>query len=438
MAEKPRVVITGVGVISPIGCTKEAVWESLWSGRSGVRVLQRIPAGVLPAHYGGEILEFQGRAEDFFPATKEQSKAIRKQLKVMCRESQIGVAAAQRAMADAGLRPGQFDPERIGVSFGSDYMLSMPEDFIQPVQACLNAGGRFEFARWALEGMPKLEPLWLLKYLPNMPASHFAIFNDLRGPNNSITQREASANLAVGEAFEILRRGDADVMVAGSTGTRLHPMKAIHAFQQEQLADERFSPEEASRPFDRDRAGMVLGEGAAAVVLETLQHAEARGAKIYGEVLAASAHAVAESRLIARRERAMELVLRSLLRRGGLEPEQIGHLHAHGLSTQSADREEAQAIRAVFGQRRKPLPVVAAKSYFGNLGAGSGLVELVASLLALEHGELFATLNYRTPDPECPIHVVGQAGEGPGACFININVTPQGQAAGLLICKYQG
>ncbi len=433
-----RVVITGIGLISPIGCSKEAFWESLCTSRSGVKLLQRLPAGVLPASYGGEVLDFQGKAEEFVPVDKEQTKAIRKQLKLMCRESQMGVAAAQRAMADAGLRPGQFDPQRSGVSFGSDYMLTMPEDFIEPIQACLNAEGQFEFDRWALEGMPKLEPLWLLKYLPNMPASHLAIFNDLRGPNNSITQREASANLAVGEAFEILRRGDADVMVAGSTGTRLHPMKAIHALQQEQLADARFAPQEASRPFDRDRAGMVLGEGAGAVVLETLRHAQARGAKIYGEVLAAAAHTVADRRLLARRDRAIELVVRSLLDRAGLRPDEIGHLHAHGLSTRSGDREEAQAIQAVFGQRANPLPVVAAKSYFGNLGAGSGLVELIASLLALEHNKLFATLNYKTPDPECPVHAVREPGQPAGRCFININVTPQGQAAGLLIRQYEG
>lgn len=438
MHPKQRVVITGIGVISPIGCTKETFWDSLIRGQSGVRPLHRIPAGVLPASYGGEVLDFQGKAEEFLPVDKEQTKAIRKQLKVMCRESQMGAAAAQRALADAGLRPGQFDPERTGVSFGSDYMLTMPEDFIEPIQACVNADGQFEFGRWALDGMTKLEPLWLLKYLPNMPASHFAIFNDLRGPNNSITQREASANLAVGEAFEILRREDADVMVAGSTGTRLHPMKAIHAFQQEQLADDRFPPEQASRPFDRDRAGMVLGEGAGAIVLETLPRAQARGARIYGEVLAAAAHTAADRRLVARRDRAIELVLRSLLQRAGLTPDQIGHLHAHGLGARTSDREEAQAIQAVFGNRAKPLPVAAAKSYFGNLGAGSGLVELAASLLALEHGQLFAVLNYQTPDPECPIHVVREAGEPAGQCFIHVNVTPQGQAAGLLIRKYEG
>lgn len=437
MDSQPRVVITGIGVICPIGSTKEAFWESLWAGRSGVKPLTTIPAGVLPMHYGGEVVAFEGKVEDLAPLDKEQTKVIRKQLKVMCRECQMGVAAAQRAMADAGLTSDHYDPERTGISFGSDYMLTMPEEFIESVQACVNAQGQFEFGRWALEGMPKLAPLWLLKYLPNMPASHLAIFNDLRGPNNSITQREASANLALGEAFEILRRGDAEGMVVGGTGTRLHPMKAIHVFQQEELADGRLGPAEASRPFDRDRVGMVLGEGAGAVVLETLEHAQARGAGIYGEVVASASHAVADRRLLARRERALGHVLRSLLQRAGLQPEQIGHLHAHGLSTRSCDREEAQAIATVFGSRAKPLPVVAAKSYFGNLGAGSGMVELAASLLALQHEQLFATLNYQTPDPECPVHVVRDPGVPAGKNFIHLNVTPQGQASGVLIRKYE-
>jgi 3-oxoacyl-[acyl-carrier-protein] synthase II len=182
---------------------------------------------------------------------------------------------------------------------------------------------------------------------------------------------------------------------------------------------------------------MVLGEGAGAVVLERLEHARARGARIYAEVLAAASHAVAEPRLLARRDRAIQLVLESLLHRAGLSPDQIGHVHAHGLSTRSCDREEAQAIHAVFGQRSSPVPVVAAKSYFGNLGAGSGLVELIGSLLALVHGQLFATLNYKTPDPDCPVHVVHEAGHPAGRCCIAVSVTPQGQASGLLIRTYE-
>ena len=199
-----------------------------------------------------------------------------------------------------------------------------------------------------------MSPLWLLKYLPNMPASHLAIYNDLRGPNNSLTLREAAANVAVGEAFQIILRGSADAMLVGATGTRLHSMKIVHALQQEELACGNGDPAAVSRPFDRDRTGMVLGEGAGAVMLEELGQAQARGATIYGEVLAA-----ASSSVVARKPRRPPRPghhQRAAGRAAGrpAAPEQVGHLHAHGLSTRSCDVEEARAIHEVFGGRRKP------------------------------------------------------------------------------------
>ena len=196
-----------------------------------------------------------------------------------------------------------------------------------------------------------MSPLWLLKYLPNMPASHLAIYNDLRGPNNSLTLREAAANVALGEAFQIILRGSADAMLAGATGTRLHCMKIVHSLQQEELACGDGDPARVSRPFDRDRTGMVLGEGAGAVMLEELGQAQARGATIYGEVLAAASSSVVARKLIARRQQAITNVLRAVLAAGQATPEQVGHLHAHGLSTRSCDVEEARAIHGVFGGR---------------------------------------------------------------------------------------
>jgi 3-oxoacyl-[acyl-carrier-protein] synthase II len=428
-----RVVITGVGVVSPLGNTKEALWEALWRGQSGVRPLSAVSSQDLPVAFAAEATQFHGQIDDFGPLEKGQTKAIRKALKVMCRESQMGVASAQLALADAGLSPGDVDPERTGISFGTDYMLSVPEEFTEGIRQCLDERGRFEFSRWGTDGLPKMSPLWLLKYLPNMPASHLAIFNDFRGPNNSLTLREAAANAAVAEARQIILRGSADVMLAGATGTRIHPMKMVHAAQQEELAARNGDPTRASRPFDRDRTGMVLGEGAGTIVLETLSAAQARGAEIYAEVVAGAAGSAVGRNFLARRGRAMVNVLRAVLHDAGAGPDDIGHLHAHGLSTRSADIEEAQAIHEVFGQRAKPLPVVAAKSHFGNLGAGSGIVELVASLLALRHDRLFPLLNYENPDPECPVAGVAGARDGAGDSFVNLNVTPQGQAAAVMI-----
>ncbi len=431
-----RVVITGIGVVCPLGSTKEALWEGLSQGQSGVRSLSLGPAEGLPVRFGAEARQFTGEIDDFGPLDKEQKKAIRKGLKVMCRECQMGVAAAQWALSDAGLKLGSADPDRTGISFGADYMLSVPEEFSEGIVQCLDKHGQFQFARWGAEGMAKMSPLWLLKYLPNMPASHLAIYNDFRGPNNSLTMREAAANAAMGEAYQIIFRGSAERMLVGATGTRLHPMKTIHAVQQEEVFLGDGDPGAASRPFDRDRRGMVLGEGAGAVVLEELASAQARGATIYGEVLGAATSSAAGLRLVAQRGRAMQNVLQAVLRDAGVNADDVGHLHAHGLSTRTCDVEEAAAIREVFAARRTPLPVAAAKSYFGNLGAGSGMVELIASLLAMRHDRLFPILNYTTPDPECPVAAVRNGDARPGASFINLSVTPQGQAAAVMVRRF--
>jgi 3-oxoacyl-[acyl-carrier-protein] synthase II len=323
------------------------------------------------------------------------------------------------------------------VDFGSDYMVTVPEEFAEGILQCLGEDGQFEFSRWGREGLPKMSPLWLLKYLPNMPASHIAIYNDLRGPNNSLTLREAGANLAVVEAFQTICQGRADIMLAGATGTRLHPMKMVHAVGQEEVALDG-DPARVSRPFDRRRSGMVLGEGAGAVVLEELASANARGAAIFAEVLGGGSSSVAGRNRVARRGQAMKNALLAALEQTGVSPDQIGYLHAHGLSTRTGDVEEAWAINRAFSDRDRPLPVTAAKSYFGNLGSGSGMVELVASAMALDRGQLFPILNYEEPDPDCPIAAVTNGGTPPGGSFVKLNVTPQGQASALVVRAFEG
>ncbi|MEN6407718.1 MAG: beta-ketoacyl-[acyl-carrier-protein] synthase family protein [Thermoguttaceae bacterium] len=430
MSSTPRrIVITGLGIISPLGSTKQSLWDGLTQGRSGVQRL----AEPLPVRIGSPCRQFTGEIDNFGELDKETKKTIRKGLKVMCRECQMGVAAAQWALNDAALKSSSIAPERIGISFGADYMLSLPEEFTEGIVRCVDDQGQFQFSRWGGEGMTKMSPLWLLKYLPNMPASHLAIYNDFRGPNNSLTLREAAANLALGEAFQIILRDDADAMLVGATGTRLHTMKTIHAVQQEEVCTDHDDPASASRPFDLHRNGMVLGEGAAAIVLEEMSSAQARGAAIYGEVLASASSAVAGPRLVADRRRAMQNVLESVLRSSSLKPDEIGHLHAHGLSTRTCDVDESQAIGDVFGRRATPLPVVSSKGHLGNLGAGSGLLELIGSLLALQHRRLFPTLNYTTPDPACPVSVVRDGEVSPGGNFVNLSVTPQGQASAVLV-----
>jgi 3-oxoacyl-[acyl-carrier-protein] synthase II len=427
-----RVVITGMGVVCPLGLTLDGLWEGLAAGRSAVGPLELFPADGLPLRHAAEARDFTGEIDNFGPLDGERKKAIRKGLKVMCRESQMAVAAAQRALHDCGITPEQHRPERFGCVFGSDYMLTLPEDFTAGVAACRAEDGSFAFDRWAAYGLPLLNPLWLLKYLPNMPASHIAIYNDLRGPSNSVTLREASGHLAIGEATMTIQRGAADAMLAGATGTRVHPMKTVHALQSEQVALGDGDPTRWSRPFDRDRKGMVLGEGAAVLVLEELEHAQSRGARIYAEVVGHAARHASDAAGIGIRRRAVGLAMRRALDMAGAAASEIGHVHALGLSTVTGDREEAAAMGDALGTVAGSVPLVAAKSHFGNLGAGSGVVECIASVLALRQGTLFPLLNHESADPECPIRPA-RGGDPAGESFISSAVTPQGQAGSVVI-----
>jgi 3-oxoacyl-[acyl-carrier-protein] synthase II len=432
-----RVVITGMGVVTPLGLSLEALWAGLEAGTSAVGPLDAFDSAGLPLRYAAQARCFTGEIADFGPLDGERKKAIRKGLKVMCRESQMAVAAAQRALGDAGDLAAHHAPERIGCVFGSDYMLTLPEDFTGSVAACRGADGGFDYELWGGEGLPRLNPLWLLKYLPNMPASHIAIFNDLRGPSNSLTLREASGHLAVGEATVTIQRGAADVMIAGATGTRVHPMKTVHALQSEQVAFGDGDPTAWSRPFDRDRRGMVLGEGAAVLVLEELGHAERRGARIHGEVIGHAARAATDRGGVGRRRRALSAVLRRAVEMAAIDPAGIGHVHAHGASTAAGDPEEAAAIGELLGADATRIPTVAAKSHFGNLGAGSGLVETVGSIMAVQHGHLFPLLNHETPDESCPVRAA-RAGDPAGTTFVSVATTPQGQAGGIVVRGWPG
>lgn len=426
-----RVVVTGYGCITPFGNTVEAYWEGLSTAQNAVDKLKSLPGDALPSSYGAEALAFTGAISEFGPLEKTQQRTIRKNLKVMCREIQMGVAAAQLALHHAGLSIGSYDPERTGVVYGSDYMMTLPEEYAAGVKKCEESLEKHSFENWASLGMPEVNPLWLLKYLPNMPASHIAIFNDMRGPNNSLTLREASSNAAIGESFMTISRGHADVIVAGATGTRVHEMRSVHTVLQETIA----TGESAglSRPFDKNRNGMILGEGSGALILESREHAQARGAEPLAEILGQGMSTVITADGQSNRRAALVNAIRAALAEAQLSPADVGHIHAHGLATVDSDREEAAAIGDVFGDTQSQPPVVAAKSNYGNLGAAGGVVELIGSLIAMRQKQLFPVLNYETPDPACPVRLVSEMIDAPQGPVLNLSVTPQGQAAVMIV-----
>ena len=420
-----------MGITSPAGLTLSKLWESLSEGKSGVRAC--LPEEGLPIPYAAFVDGFTGSIDDFGDLEPLLKKAIRKGLKLMSREIQMCIAATQRALTDAGISHGQLAPERVGTSIGSDYILTTPNEFFDAFQACFDDNKQLDFKVWGDKGLAKMTPLWQLKYLSNMPSCHIAIYNDFRGICSSITLREASIGATVGEAVHHITSGKVDVMVVGTTGSRLHPVKMVQSIRVEQVAQDDQAPETACRPFDRERFGMVLGEGAGTLVLESEDHAKKRGARIYGEVVCGTYPAYVGPGLVFRRREALTRAMALLLERTGVSPEQIGHINAHGLSTSLCDRDEANAIRDVFGNRR--IPITAAKSYFGNLGAGGGAVEMIAGVLALQENKLFPILNNTMGDPECPITPVREFGAAAGDSFIKLSVSPQAQASAVLIRK---
>jgi 3-oxoacyl-[acyl-carrier-protein] synthase II len=421
-----RVAITGLGVVSPLGNSPLQLWQRLVDGESGIGAYSERAVAAFSA--AGIARDFSGAIDDFGPLDSARKRAIRKGLKLMCREIQMGVAAAQLALHDSGLAPENMEPTRSGVVFGCDHIVTIPQEFSDAVSACTQEES-FHFEHWGTQGITEVAPLWLLKYLPNMPASHIAIYNDLRGPNNSITYREASSNLAIGEATETILRGGADRVLAGATGSSLAPLRSIQLSLVTQYAQNGVAPKSLSRPFDISRSGMVAAEGAGAVLLEEYTSAETRGATIYGEILGHGSSMAVDQNSVADIRSAVANALRAALRRAAISASDVGHVHAHGAATTAGDPAEAQGIADVFGT---DVPVTSLKGACGNLGAAGGVVELVASLLAIRQGALFPILNCEHPDPNCPIALATKAGIDPGAIVANVNYTPHGQASAVV------
>ena len=372
----------------------------------------------MPVRFGGEV-------DDFEP---KQYVKPRKSLKVMSRDIQFAYTAADLACLDAKLDAGSVDPERLGVVLGADMMYCDLGEIADAYRGCM-VDGTFDFSRWGERAFDEMHPLWLLKYLPNMPACHVGIARDARGPTNSITLAEASSLLAVAEGMRAIERGKADAMIVGGAGSRLHPTSL--AFRSDRLLSHRNDdPTRACRPFDAHRDGMVNGEGAGVFVIESRTHAEARGAKIIARLLGYANHCEPPTNGRPPEGTAIRASITGALRAAGLKADQIGHVNAHGLSTPDHDRVEAQAIHDCLGD----VWVTAPKSFFGDLGAGTGAVEMAASLVAIEDQRVPVTLNYEQSDPLCPVNVVhGEAQAVESSTALVMNQTTMGQAVTVAI-----
>lgn len=385
-----EVVISGVGVVSPIGVGHDPFWQSLIAGKSGVSVREQFAHTELPFRIAAPVTDFE---------PKKYVKP-RKALKIMCAPIQFGCAAAAMATEMAGLESGTVDPDRIGTVFGTETFFADPTEVADVFRRC-TVNADYQHDRWGEFAMREIQPLWMLKYLPNMAASHISIALDARGPSNSICQGEASGLLALVEAADLIRRGSVDLVVAGGTGSKM-AMTAMLYRGTHLLSKRIHEPQRASRPFDVERDGMVVAEGAAALVLESAEHAAARGANVLARLsgwsrsyLAPNSNEFSE---------ALEGSYRSSLESAGLTAEQIGLINANASGSKRGDQVESRAIRNVFGDT----PVVAHKGNFGNIGPGTSTTELIGGVLSIVNNQIPPTINCENVDPDCDVNVLTQ------------------------------
>lgn len=416
MSQATSVVITGLGIVSPIGIGRDAVCASLDAAQTGLRRLEH--------DSNGQPAKVAGIVADFDPTNFVKP---RKALKVMARDSQFTIAAASLACEEAKLTAGAFDPDRVGVVVGADIIRNPLTEVALPFRGSF-ADGKYDFANWGGTGMRDCFPLEMLKLLPNMPACHVSITHDARGPNNTICMAEASSLCAVGESQRLLERGWADVMLAGGVSCRLNPYDLLR----DSISGE-MSPcddvNRACRPFDVDRDGQVRGEGATILVLERAEYAARRGAKPLA-VLRATASAF---EAVAPRGEpsgaAVRAAVVNALAEAKLTPDQIGFVSAHGLATRAGDRGEASALRTAVPGR----PIFAPKGYVGNLGSGCGALEAALAILALSRGRVPPTLHCDNPDPELALNLIREPlANFPPTCVV-VNYTPRGQAVAAVL-----
>jgi 3-oxoacyl-[acyl-carrier-protein] synthase II len=385
MSKNPlrRVVVTGMGTINPLGNTLKAYWDGLIAGKSGIGRITHFDVSDMPCQIGGEV-------KNFDPLEYMDRKDARRSPRV----TQMILAATSQAVSDAGLPYKMADPERAGVMVGTG--VGGLDRIMEAYNVLKN------------DGFTRLNPFHLPSAIPNMPASQIAIDRQCYGPNSTVTTACAAGTQAVGTGAEWIREGLADIIISGGTEAVVMEL-VLGAFSVMRALPVNYNerPTEASRPFDSKREGFVLSEGAAVLILESLEHALARGARIYAEVMGHASssdafHVAAMEPEGAGPGRAMKWALKD----ANVAPDQIDYINAHGTSTPLNDLTETKAIKTVFGEAAYDIPISSTKSMVGHAMGASGAMEAIACSMAIHEETIPPTINYETPDPECDLNYV--------------------------------
>lgn len=441
---KRRVVITGLGVVSPLGIGHEPLWNGVLNKASGIGPISAFDASRFHSRIAGEVSEL--KVADFVP------KAYRKSTKVMARDIEIAVAAAYQAVRDAGLHskciiergeaeaPPNVDSTRFGANIGAGLICADLTELAGALATARNSDGQFDIREWGREGMNNLTPLWLLKFLPNMLACHVTIVHDTQGPSNTITCGEASSHLAIGEAFRTIERGAADICICGGAESKINPMGLLRQEQAGRLTTEaNDDPTAACKPFDAQRNGTVISEGGGLFILEELENAKQRGARIYAELVGFGASASAQSWVEPPADGSgVALAANNAMKDAGISLGALDLVAAFGLGTVKHDAAEAAGIRAILG-KKSDVPVLAIKGAVGNNGAGSGAIDLAVATLAMYHNTVPPSVNTTNVDPACGLHVVTNdpVDARIGHALSTAYALNGGQNAAIVIKRYQ-
>jgi 3-oxoacyl-[acyl-carrier-protein] synthase II len=380
--DKKRVVITGLGTVSSLGLNAEELWQSLLAGKSGAAKIQAFDTTGFDVNFACEVKNF--KSDDYFPAP---------QTKRLDRFAQFALASAIQAVKNANIDFTKFNPHRIGVIIGS------------------GVGGFIEFGeqqtRLIQKGPSRVSPFTIPKVMMNSASGQIAIHFGLKGPNFAVASACASSNHAIGTAFKIIQSGLADAIITGGAEAAITPLGMAGFASLKALSTRNDAPEKASRPFDKNRDGFVMGEGGGIFIMESLDFALARGAKIYAEMLGFGMNDDAYHITAPDPEgEGPMMTMKLALDDAGLKPQDVSYINAHGTSTLYNDLTETKAIKKLFGEHAKKLAISSTKSMVGHLLGGSGAVELVATILSLRDNIVHPTINYETPDPECDLDYV--------------------------------
>jgi 3-oxoacyl-[acyl-carrier-protein] synthase II len=386
MTEPRRVVVTGLGVVSPVGNCVADAWTNLVGGCSGIDTITLFDPAAFGVRIGGEVKNF-----------KPEDHIASKELRHMDRGSKFAMVSAKEAVADAGLDMAAECPERVGIIFGT--AAGGVEKVLVQQQILLE------------RGPDRVSPMFLPHFLPDSASGLVAIMLGAEGPNMAVASACATGSHAVGEALKTIQRDDADVMLAGGTEASILPVIFAGFINMRALSGRNDDPQGASRPFDADRDGFVISEGAAVLLLEEAEHAERRGARIYAEVVGYGSgndawHMVQPRDQGAGAAKAMRAALRDAQRNCGLLPSDVGYVNPHGTSTPYNDRFETAALKEVFGEHAARLAVSSSKSMTGHMFGAAGAMEALVCVKTIETGWMPPTINYQTPDPECDLDYV--------------------------------